>query len=106
MDIWGNYIELLIADVLEQTAIADCIVLILLIADNSNRILDHIIVDIELIDKEVDIDQDTEPKGQPSLHIARIEIQPFHDSRQHDVKDRNFVDFVQEGVELAHMLLE
>ena len=50
------YIVFLIAYILEDTAIADGIVFVLLIAYDCSGILYHVIVDVQLVDEEVRVD--------------------------------------------------
>lgn len=82
------------ADVLEEVAVAQHVVVIVAVANLSQRVLDHVVVDVELVDEEVDVEEDAHCSRQYALEGGRREVNELHYCRHRYVHQRNLVDLV------------
>jgi len=64
----------LIADVFEECAVAEHVVFVLIVADDSLGVADHVVVDIKMITHEVASEEEAYTHGDPSLNRISIEI--------------------------------
>lgn len=61
------YIILLEANILQQRPIPHTVVLILFVSNYSCGVVDHIVVNVQLVEQEVDVEQYAEPERDPAL---------------------------------------
>jgi hypothetical protein len=78
-----SYIVFGVADVFEENAIAQDVVIVEAVTDLGHGVFEHIIVDIQLVDDEVYVEDDADAGGDPALDGAGLEIDKF-DNRGHE----------------------
>jgi len=74
----NNYIVFLKADVLEQGAVFQAEILVLLVADVGRGVADHLPVDVQLVGQEVSVEEQAHAQRYPSLERGRVEVYPLH----------------------------
>ena len=73
-----NYIIFLIANVFEESTVSQHIVFILIVANYSLRVSDHVVVNIKMVPYKVAGEEKTYSERYPALERSCIEVQPFH----------------------------
>jgi hypothetical protein len=100
-----SYVVLLEADVFEESAVAEHVVLVLFISDNGFRVAYHVVVDIKMIAHEVARERQTHSQRYPPFHRPRIEIQPLQHHSERHIQHTKLMQFMQHSKEKPLVLL-
>lgn len=97
------YIVFFITDIFKETSIAVGVVGVVGISDLGQRILQHIVVDIQFINDEVDIEDYAYDCRNKSLGRSRLEVDKLNNRGHSDIEDGYLMNFVHCRIHLGCM---
>jgi hypothetical protein len=94
------YIVFFESDVLEEIPITEHVIVIVLVSDFSEWVFDHIVIDIEFIDGEVDVEYDAHDRRNDAIARGWLKVDKLHYGRHRDIHQCHFVYLVHCGVDM------
>ena len=92
---------LLVADVLEEVAVLLGDLVVLARPDLQHRVFDEVVVDHQLVDQVVKVEEEAEHQRHQTGGRGDVEVEQLKDKRKGEVEDGDFVQAVEERVQLG-----